>query len=613
MITNDTTAVSRNGMRTERAAAAHAAWSDAIVAAALLAVAPGMLGGIIVHAGAGPVRESWLETLRELCGDRTPLIRFPALPSRVALAGGLDLTESMIAGRSVFSKGLLARGGNALAIVPMAERLARDAAADMAAALDAGVTGQAAPVSFILLDESDDGDEETPRVLAERVAFAIDLRATGWQDRGMILYTPRMIEKARVLLPSVVASSDIVRGLVGVAASLGIGSERPAHFALHAARCAAALDGRSSVNEQDVVIAGRLIFAGRARHLPPPQPDAHTSDETEQNTPDDLADAPPEIDRSAPDEAGSPPEDHSSHGAILADVVIDAVRPILPPDLLPEGLAQARSGSGASHGKSGAKKADGLRGRPLRSRPGKPDVAGQVDVVATLSAAAPWQVWRRRMRGDMPGDNQRLVVLPQDIRLKRFKQASESALVFVVDASGSAALNRLGEAKGAVELMLADAYARRDQVALIVFRDRNAQLLLPPTRSLTRAKRLLGALPAGGGTPLAHGLETAHDVVRGVTRRGVSAALVLLSDGGPNVTRDGVAGRREAEQDAERAARCLADDLAASIVIDTAPRPAKFLRALADTLRGTYVALPFANAQQMSRVASQVAAAAREA
>jgi magnesium chelatase subunit D len=92
---------------------------------------------------------------------------------------------------------------------------------------------------------------------------------------------------------------------------------------------------------------------------------------------------------------------------------------------------------------------------------------------------------------------------PDDFRVTRYKQRSETTTIFVVDASGSAALHRLAEAKGAVELLLADCYVRRDRVAMIAFRGPGAELLLPPTRSLVRAKRSLAGLPGGGGTPLA--------------------------------------------------------------------------------------------------------------
>ena len=128
----------------------------------------------------------------------------------------------------------------------------------------------------------------------------------------------------------------------------------------------------------------------------------------------------------------------------------------------------------------------------------------------------------------------------------------------MVDASGSAALNRLGEAKGAVELLLAECYARRDQVALLAFRGRAAELLLPPTSSLVRAKRSLSALPGGGGTPLAAGLDAALAAAAAERRRGRTPTVVLLTDGRANVARDGAGDRARAEADALAAARARA-------------------------------------------------------
>jgi magnesium chelatase subunit D len=107
-----------------------------------------------------------------------------------------------------------------------------------------------------------------------------------------------------------------------------------------------------------------------------------------------------------------------------------------------------------------------------------------------------------------------------DFRVGRFEQRSQSTTIFVVDASGSSAFNRLAEAKGAVELLLADCYVRRDRVALLAFRGRGAELLLPPTRSLVRAKRSLAGLPGGGGTPLAAGIDAAAALADAVRRRG---------------------------------------------------------------------------------------------
>ena len=123
--------------------------------------------------------------------------------------------------------------------------------------------------------------------------------------------------------------------------------------------------------------------------------------------------------------------------------------------------------------------------------------------------AAPWQPLRRTMAGADPG---RVIVTPEDFRVRQYRQKREKVVIFCVDASGSAALTRLAETKGAIELMLAEAYVRREQVALIAFRGDKAEILLPPTRSLVQAKRRLAALPGGGGTPLASGLVDAAGV-----------------------------------------------------------------------------------------------------
>jgi magnesium chelatase subunit D len=171
----------------------------------------------------------------------------------------------------------------------------------------------------------------------------------------------------------------------------------------------------------------------------------------------------------------------------------------------------------------------------------------------------------------------------------------------VVDASGSAALQRLAEAKGAVELLLADCYVRRDQVALIAFRDEQAELLLPPTRSLVRAKKTLAALPGGGATPMAAALDLTRDMAERAGKQGTTMQYVILTDGAANVARDGTRSREAGTADALAAARMLAMSPSSGLVIDTAQRPQPRARELADTLRGTYLALPQADAQTLNR------------
>lgn len=173
-------------------------------------------------------------------------------------------------------------------------------------------------------------------------------------------------------------------------------------------------------------------------------------------------------------------------------------------------------------------------------------------------------------------------------------------LIFAVDASGSAALARLAEAKGAVELLLARAYARRDHVALIAFRGAGAELILPPTRSLVQTKRRLSGLPGGGGTPLATALQLARDTALRARARGLTPVLALLTDGRANVALDGAPGRERAEAEAAQMARAWCATGAAAIVIDTATRPEAGLRRLSQTLGGSYLTLPRADAARMS-------------
>jgi magnesium chelatase subunit D len=191
-------------------------------------------------------------------------------------------------------------------------------------------------------------------------------------------------------------------------------------------------------------------------------------------------------------------------------------------------------------------------------------------------------------------------VRPDDLRITRFKQRTESTVIFLVDASGSTAFARLAEAKGAVELLLADCYVRRESVALIAFRGSGAELLLPPTRSLTRAKRSLAGLPGGGGTPLAAGIDAAVALAEAVRRKGQTPILVLLSDGRGNIDRNGQPGRAAAEADAADAAQRVRLGGLTTLFVDTSTRPQPKARELAAGMAARYLALPRADAATLS-------------
>ena len=189
-----------------------------------------------------------------------------------------------------------------------------------------------------------------------------------------------------------------------------------------------------------------------------------------------------------------------------------------------------------------------------------------------------------------------------DFRIRRFAERSESTLVFVVDASGSAAVERLAETKGAVELLLAEAYVRRTQVALIAFRGQGAEIVLPPTRSLVRAKKSLADMVGGGGTPLAAGVQAGQALAEAARGQGRTPFLILMTDGRANVARDGTSGRAQADADAMAAARHLGASAIKSVVIDIAARPRDDARLLAAAMGADYAALPRVDARAMRDV-----------
>nr|MDJ0852893.1 VWA domain-containing protein [Myxococcota bacterium] len=150
-------------------------------------------------------------------------------------------------------------------------------------------------------------------------------------------------------------------------------------------------------------------------------------------------------------------------------------------------------------------------------------------------------------------------------------------------------------------------------VALVAFRGREAELLLPPTRSLIRAKRGLAGLPGGGGTPLAAGLDAAAQLAEAVRRRGGTPLVVMLTDGHANVARDGSAGRARAAEDAQSAARLFRAAGLGALVVDTSPRPQPQARRLADEMDARYLPLPRADSAALCQAVSASAPERRPA
>jgi magnesium chelatase subunit D len=567
-----------------------------MLAASLFALDPGT-GGMSVRAMPGPVRDRYLAALRALL--RGKLRNIPLHIGDDRLLGGIDLTATLKAGRPVAARGLLAEADGGVVLLAMAERVPAATAARLCATLDSGEVlaerdgmglRSTAAIGLVALDEGVTEDERPAAALLDRLAFLVDLTSVSLGEAASYQGQAASIESARDALPLVTLPDDALAALCTAAAALGVASMRALLLSVRAARAAAALAGHKVVSVEDVSAAARLVLAPRATQFPAAMAPPGPSEE-----------AAPDASDPARADAGDGTDDAASSGEReAADMVLAACKAAIPADLLAHLMAgtAVRQRNSASGG-GGAVTPSMRRGRPIGARAGALRAGARLNLVETLRAAAPWQAIRRRAQP--PGAAARVIVVPDDFRIVRFRQRTETTTIFLVDASGSAALGRLAEAKGAVELVLADCYVRRDKVALIAFRGTKAELILPPTGSLVRAKRCLAGLPGGGGTPLAAGLAAAAELAEAVRRRGQTPALILLSDGRANVARDGTAGRARAEADATDAARRMRAAALASIVVDTSPRPTPAARQLAGDMGARYLPLPYADADALSR------------
>lgn len=565
-------------------------WADALAAASLLAIDPIGLGGAIVRGFPGPARDAWVQALRTMLPENTPMRRAPSHIDDERLLGGLDLSATLAAGRPVASRGLLAESSGGAVMLSMAERCSAATGARIAAVIDSGSvdTGRdgsanASTARFILiaLEEGVEPDERAPDVLAERVAFHLDLGRV--RPREASTPTRKQVASARRALAAMPPSDDgTIEAICSAASAFGVASTRAALFTLRAARSAAALAGRAALAQSDLELAARLVLAPRARLAPAEAPPEQ---------------APPPLDEHSDDAA--PPEKPGAGDA--ADRIVAAVQSALPPEFLVQFLeARAERRTVARSGGAGAAAKSARRGRPLGARSGTLRTGDRLDLVATLRAAAPWQSLRRR---EAPAAvDAHVLVRKGDFRIRRFIQRRESTTVFVVDASGSTAAQRLAEAKGAVENLLADAYVTRARVALIAFRDKSAEMLLPPTRSLSRAKRSLADLPGGGATPLAMAIDAACLLAQAERAKGRTPLIVFLTDGRGNVGRDGEPGRPRAEQDARDAARGLRAAALPAVFIDTSPRSRPGAEELAADMGAAYAQLPFVDGGAVASV-----------
>ena len=563
------------------------------LALTLLAIDPVGLGGIALRGLPGPGRDAALLSLAQLLGD-SPVIHIPINVSDDRLLGGLDIAATLQSGRPLVQRGLLERADGGLVVLAMAERLPERTVAVLCQSLDTkrvvverdGLSlVRECAVGVVALDESLTEDEHLAGSLADRLAFAVWTNNLSAQDLASTSFDVADIERARTQLANVDVGDDVLQAITRTALAVGVWSLRPAVLALAAARALAALDGAAQVSMEHAAKAARLTLSHRALDI---------------NVPDTDAAPPPSAEPEPPTDDVDQDDQTSQSPGELEDTVVAAAQAVLPEQLL-RALAGGLPQKSRKLGRGAASRAPAQkRGRPIGVRSVTRLGDEKLNILATAKAAAPWQ----RIRKATPG---RLKVYPDDFRITRYQTKTQNTTIFAVDASGSSAAQRLGEVKGAVELLLAECYVTRAQVAVVAFRKSHAEILLPPTRSLTRAKRELADLPGGGATPLAHAIDVTRELCVQVRRAGQQPSIVFMTDGRGNVGRDGTVGDPEATEQALTAARELRELNIGCVMVDTSRRPRERARKMAQAMGAHYLPLPYADAGALANAVVRAA------
>ncbi|MGB9960558.1 MAG: putative cobaltochelatase [Candidatus Bathyarchaeales archaeon] len=490
------------------------------------------------------------------------VVELPIGATEDRLVGTIDIEKAIKTGEKHFEPGLLAEANRNILYIDEVNLL-DDHLVDVL--LDAAAMGVnfveregisfSHPARFVLVGTMNPEEGELRPQLLDRFALSVEVKGISDKDaraeivRRRIAFENdpasfiaeyrkeqeklrRRLIDAQKLLPEVKLSDEMLDFITKICIDFAVDGHR-ADITMYKTACTlAAFKGRTEVIEEDVMEAAELALPHRRRRKPFEEPkfEQQQLQEVIQNWNKNK-------------NSGSPPFDNNSsrnnddnkpleRKEPKKDEVFEVGSPFPVKPLSPPVFDNVRRNGSGRRSKSKSKSKNGRYvGSVIPKEGGTADLAFD----ATLRAAAPYQVRRRKETQSQTA----LLIEDWDLREKVRERKIGNLIVFVVDASGSmAAEERMTAAKGAILSILIDAYQKRDSVGMIAFRKNTAELVLPPTRSVDLAQKCLAELPTGGRTPLAHGLKLGLETIRNYLAKDkdVVPLLVLISDGRANVS-----------------------------------------------------------------------------
>ena len=538
------------------------------------------LGSLSIKANYSTVREAFLSSFLSLLKPKRLKKIYP-FQNPTDFTKSINMIDTLTLGMPKYNEDIFSSDNVAL-ILTNTEKMEKG----LATFLRDKINNNNNNKFFIALDESE--SNEMPRTnLSEYLIFSVNLGGTRYKDLKKVSLNRKKIAEAIQNLATVKVNKKILDYLIASAEMFSISNMHTIFSTLKVAKSICAYKGKKSVSREDITLAISLSMIHKAKQIPEfQQQEKAKTPEQEQLRDDNESKA-----------------NNSELNNEDKKMLIDALKISLPSNLI-ESLLSKNSQTislGESAG-SGEKNNNFSAGRPIPSVNRKYSSDKRIDLMATLTKAIPWQKIRS---SSITKKNRKIIIYPQDIMIKRFEKQSERLLIFLVDASGSNAIGRLAEAKGAIEILLSDAYAKRDNVALISFSGLKADPLLLPTKSLVTAKKKLSSLPGGGATPLANGLLEAFNMADAARSRNIKPIIILLSDGRGNMSLDGEGDRIKAIKDTNYVASLIKQNAINNIFIDTSRRKTPIADELARELSGHYFQLPLANSSSISKAVQQ--------